>query len=85
MTLWTTIGVVGATVVYGVVTRRSNKPERTFVRLVVVVLLLSFIPDVALLVFDDDATVGAVTALAILHIPPAVVCIGVLTGRFTIR
>jgi len=85
VTLWTTIGVVGATVAYGVVTRRSNKPERTFVRLVVVVLLLSFIPDVALLVFDDDATVGAVTALAILHIPPAVVCIGVLTGRFTIR
>lgn len=85
VTLWTTIGVVGATVVYGVVTRRSNKPERTFVRLVVVVLLLSFIPDVALLVFDDDATVGAVTALAILHIPPAAVCIGVLTGRFTIR
>jgi len=85
VTLWTTIGVVGATVAYGVVTRRSNKPERTFVRLVVVVLLLSFIPDVALLVFDDDATVGAVTALAILHIPPAAVCIGVLTGRFTIR
>ena len=85
VTLWTTIGVVGATVAYGVVTRRSNKPERTFVRLVVVVLLLSFIPDVALLVFDNDATVGAVTALAILHIPPAAVCIGVLTGRFTIR
>lgn len=81
VTLWTTVGVVGATVVYGLLHRWSETPDRTFVRVAIAVLLLSFVPDGALLVFDEAATVGAVTALAILHIPPAAVCIAVLTGK----
>lgn len=81
VTVWTTVGVVGATIVYGLLHRWSDTPDRTFVRVAIAVLLLSFIPDGALLVYDEAATVGAVTVLAILHIPPAVACIAALTGR----
>lgn len=81
VTIWTVVGVVGATVVYALLSRRSVTPEQTFVRIAIVVLLLSFIPDGALLLFDEEVTVGVAVALAGLHIPPAAVCIVVLTGK----
>ena len=83
VTIWTTVGVIGATVVYGLLHRWSETPDRTFVRVAIVVLLLSFIPDGALLAFDEAATVGAATILAVLHIPPAAVCIVTLTGQLS--
>lgn len=81
VTLLTTAGVVGATIVYGLLDRRYRNPNPLFVRVAIVVLLLSFIPDIALLLFDDDATVGAVAVLMFLHVPPALACIGALTGE----
>lgn len=38
--VWTLLGMGGATIVYRVLTRRSATPDRTFVRVAVVVLLL---------------------------------------------
>ena len=83
VTLLTTAGVIGATIVYAVLDRRFDNPDRIFVRLAGVVLVLSFLPDIALLVFDEAATVGAVVVLAGLHVPVAVICVLVLTGRWS--
>lgn len=83
VTVWTTVGVGGATLVYAALQRWSETPDATFLRVAVVVLLVSFIPDIALLVFDEAATVGPVTVLALLHIPPAVASIIALTGKLS--
>lgn len=77
--LWTTIGVVGATLVYGLVHRHADRPEATFARLAVIVLLLSWIPDVAIYL-AGVAPFSVAISLAALHVPPAVVSIAVLTG-----
>ena len=85
VTLWTTVGVVGATAVYGLLHRYVDDPDRAFVRLAVVALLVSFVPDIGLYLFDEEATAGAAAALAVLHVPPAVVCIAVLPERISER
>lgn len=79
VTLLTALGAVGATVAYGVVVRRATRPDRTFVRLAAIVLLLSFVPDLALLRFDPAATVPAVVVLMILHVTVAVISVIALT------
>lgn len=81
VTILTTAGVVGATVVYWLIDRRYRDPNPLFVRVAIVALFLSFIPDIAVLLFDDNATVGAVAVLMFLHVPPALACIGALTGE----
>lgn len=81
VTLLTTAGVVGAVVVYALIDRLYRDPNPTFVRVALLALVLSFIPDFAVLAFDDAATVGAVAVLMILHVPPALICIGSLTGK----
>ncbi len=83
--LWTTVGVVGATIVYGVLTRRSEAPEETFVRIAVAVLLLSFLPDIGLALFVDSVTASEAIGLMTLHVPPAVACIVLIPGRITAR
>ena len=83
--LLTTLGVVGATVVYGVLTRRSSTPDRTFARLAAVVLVLSFVPDLALLELDPEATVSGVVLLVVLHVVVAAVCVMVLTDDYSPR
>ena len=72
-----------ATVVYRLLYRVSANPDGTFVRVAIVVLALSFIPDLAVSLFDDEATAPAVGTLAVLHIPPALVCVASLTGQLT--
>lgn len=79
--LLSTLGVVGATVAYWLLVRRAANPDRTFVRLAAVVLVLSFLPDVGLLVGDPAATVPGVVVLMAMHVVAAVVSVAVLTGR----
>jgi len=80
----TAVGVVGATAVYWLLARRSATPDETFVRVAVVVLLLSFLPNVALYA-SGGATLGEVVTLMSLHLPPAAACIASLTGRLSGR
>ncbi|WP_128225184.1 DUF6069 family protein [Halobacteriaceae archaeon SHR40] len=79
--VWTLLGMAGATVVYGVLTRRSATPDRTFVRIAAVVLVLSFIPDIGLALFTESVTTSEAIGLMILHVPPAVVAVLVLPER----
>lgn len=73
--LWTALGIAGATVVYGVLTRRSRTPDTTFVRIAVAVLLLSFLPNIGLAVAVEDVTTSEVIGLMALHVPPAIVAV----------
>ncbi|WP_439026514.1 DUF6069 family protein [Haloarchaeobius sp. DT45] len=71
----TTVGAVGAAVVYWALTRRVENPGRTFTRIVVAVLALSFIPDFALLIEDSAATPAGVVVLMAMHVVVAVACV----------
>lgn len=79
--LFSVLGAVGATVSYGVVDRFSEAPDRTFVVVAVVVLLLSFVPDVLMLQSDPAATAPAVAVLMVMHVVVAAACVASLTGR----
>ncbi len=73
--VWTVLGIVGATAVYGVLTRRSSTPDTTFVRIAVVALLLSFLPNIGLAFALESVTTSEVIGLMVLHVPPAVVAV----------
>ncbi|MEF8812525.1 MAG: DUF6069 family protein [Halovenus sp.] len=73
--VWTLLGIGGATVVYGVLTRRSATPDRTFVRVAAVVLVLSFVPDIGLALTADSVTTSEAIGLMALHVPPAIVAV----------
>lgn len=81
VTTFTVAGAVGATLAYWLSTRRSASPNRAFTRLAAVVLVLSFVPDVALLATDPAATVPAVVVLMAMHVTVAAICVAVLTAR----
>ena len=71
----TTAGVVGGVVVFRVLESRSETPTRTFTRVALGVLVLSFIPDIGIMLADDTATAAGVGALAVMHLTTAVACI----------
>ena len=83
VTLLTVLGAVGATVVYWLLDRRSDDPDRLFIIVAAVVLILSFVPDLALLELDPEATISGVIALMIMHVIVAVGCVGLLTDRYS--
>lgn len=74
------VGAVGAVLAYLVVRRVSDRPDRTFRLLAAAVLVLSFLPDVGLLVADEAATVPGVAVLMLMHVVVAGVCVALLTG-----
>lgn len=71
------IGAVGATVVYGVITRYATRPNRTFTIVAAVVLVLSFgnllTPALA------GAPLAVYAILAVMHVTAAVAIVAVLT------
>jgi low temperature requirement protein LtrA len=76
------VGALGAAVAYFLVVRRaSGDPDRLFTRIAAVVLVLSFVPDIGLLVSDDAATLVCVALLIVMHVVVAVATVAVLTGR----
>jgi hypothetical protein len=78
----TVVGVVGATLVYGLLARRVADPDRTFHRVAVAVLAVSLVPDLALPFVDPAASVAGAAVLILMHVVAAAVCVGVLVrGR----
>lgn len=71
-------GAVGATVVYGLLDRFVDDVDWAFVWIAGVVLLLSFVPDIGLLVADPAATISGVVVLMIMHVIVAGVAVGTL-------
>ncbi len=78
VTFLSAVGAVGATVVYWALSRYVTDVDRVFVRVAGVVLVLSFIPDIALLELDPAATVPGVVALMVMHLTVAVASVWAL-------
>ncbi len=75
--LFTVLGVIGAAVVYWILGRLGGDPVRRFTIIAIVVLLLSFIPDLGMLFSDffPGATPAGVIGLMLMHVVTAVACI----------
>jgi hypothetical protein len=73
---YTAGGVVLAGVAYAVLQRFVRDPARVYIRVAVVVLALSWIPDVALLFINEPgATLPAVASLMVMHLVTAAIVV----------
>ncbi|MFC6765873.1 DUF6069 family protein [Natrinema soli] len=79
VSLFTTLGVVGATVTYGVLTRVAANPDRLFAAVAAIVLLLSLVPDFTVIPGEPGGSLVAGAILGGMHVTTAVVCVGALT------
>ena len=78
---FTIFGVLGATLVFWLVSRIAKRPLRTFTIIAGVVLLLSFLPDTQLssgTMFSGVTTAGVIT-LAVMHVTTAISAVRFLT------
>ena len=76
---YTAGGVVLAAVAYAVLRRFVRDADRVYVRLAIVALALSWIPDVALLFINEPgASVPAVASLMVIHAVAAAVVVTLL-------
>lgn len=71
------VAVVGATLVYGAITRYAARPNRTFIVIAAIALVLSFAMFLAPAIAGAPLRVFAV--LAVMHVTAAVTIVGVLT------
>jgi hypothetical protein len=78
---FTVVGVLGAVIVFALVARFSRRPVRLFRRITLVVLLLSFVPDLSLLYASPYAgtTVQSVIVLMLMHVVAWLISVGLLT------
>jgi len=76
---YTAGGIVLAGVVFGAIRRFVSDADRVYVRIAAVALVLSWVPDVGLLVIHDPgATVPAVASLMVMHALAAGIAVTVL-------
>jgi hypothetical protein len=78
--LFTLIPALGATALFAWLTSRKPHPERTFIKIAAVVLILSIIPDYLLPVEHKTLLASSVTAF--LHVVAAVVTVSVLVTGY---
>jgi uncharacterized protein DUF6069 len=79
---FTVVGMAGAVVVFGLVTRLAKRPVRVFRRVALVVLLVSLAPDLLLLFSGSmpGTTVAGVFTLMVEHVASWAIAVGVLTS-----
>ncbi len=76
---WTVVGVAGATAVLALVGRYAVRPVRAFVRIALVALVLSWVPDLWLLAArPPGTTVAGVGVLMFMHVVAAAISVGLL-------
>ena len=81
----TFVGVLGAVIAFAIVGRLSRRPVRTFQIIAVIVLILSFLPDIGLLASGaPGATLPSILVLMFMHVVAAVIAVWVLT-RFAVE
>ncbi|HEU5098448.1 MAG TPA: DUF6069 family protein [Roseiflexaceae bacterium] len=78
---FTVVGVLGAVIVYGLVGRFSRRPVWLFKRIALVALIISFIPDIVMLItgFNPGTTAANVAVLIVMHIVAWAIAVGILT------
>ena len=78
--VFTFVGVLGATVVFAVMALLTRRAVIVYRWLAGVLLLLSFIPNILMLVVDaPGATLPGVISLMVMHVLTAVIAVGLLT------
>jgi hypothetical protein len=83
---YTAGGVILAAVVYAVLRRFVRDADRVYVRLAIVTLVLSWIPDVALLFINEPgASVPAVASLMVMHAVAAAIVVASLVRIAGVR
>ena len=83
VTLLTVLTATAATAIYGVLTRIWPDPDWLFFRVVVIVLAVSFLPDLAILQEDPDATAGAIAVMMGMNVVVAAASVVLLTDRYS--
>jgi len=78
------MGVLGAVLVFAILRRFARRPVRIFRVVAVIVLVLSFVPDLWLLAARDrlpfpGATLQSVATLMFMHVVAAAIAVGMLT------
>lgn len=82
---FTVVGLLGAILAFAIIGRVSKRPVRTFQIVSVVVLILSFLPDIGLFATGaPGATLPAVVVLMLMHVVAAAIVVWVLT-RFAVE
>jgi hypothetical protein len=76
--MFTVIGVAGAVVVFGLISRFSRRPVRLFRWVALVVLVISLIPDVLVAPSIPGATIPGVLTLMIEHVASWAVAVTLL-------
>ncbi|WP_246391751.1 DUF6069 family protein [Halosimplex pelagicum] len=74
------LGALGAAGVYALLRRRVAEPAATFRKVAVATLVLSFVPDLALLAADPAATPAGVVVLMVMHVVVAAVAVELLVS-----
>jgi hypothetical protein len=79
--VFTVVGVLGAAIVYALVGCFSRQPVRLFRRIALVTLVVSFIPDILMLItgFNPGTTLANVVVLILMHIVAWAIAVGMLT------
>lgn len=77
----TTVGVVGATVVYAVLARLTDRPDRNFLVVAAIVLVLSIVPDFTYIPGEPGGSVTAGVVLATMHVLTAAIAVWFLVDR----
>jgi hypothetical protein len=76
----TALGVLGAVIVFALLARFARRPLLMFKRIATVALVLSFVPDVLLLVASEPgATAASVGVLMSMHVVAWAISVGMLT------
>ncbi|MBE2224714.1 MAG: hypothetical protein IAF02_24450 [Anaerolineae bacterium] len=80
ISLFTVVFLLGAIIVYALLAARSKHPIRTYQRIGWLFLIVSFIPDIAMLFvnFMPGATVTAVIILMLTHLVPGLIALYLL-------
>jgi hypothetical protein len=78
--VFTIVGVLGAVIVYALVGRFARNPEPLFRRIALVTLLVSFVPDILMLItgFNPGTTLANVIVLMLMHVVAWAITVGLL-------
>ncbi len=76
----TTVGVVGAVAVFAAVSKWARRPVQLYLKIAVAALLLSWMPDIDILISEPYAGTGvdSVGTLMSMHLVVAVITVGLL-------
>ncbi len=80
ISIFTVVFVLGGIIVYAILAARAHYPIRTFQKVAWIFLIISFLPDIAMLFTDfmPGATIASVGVLMLTHVVPGLIAIYVL-------